>query len=172
MSNALKVLAECLDKRTGRRFLPGETFDPPPTVEQAKRLISGGCLSEAALKLALNPEASAKAVTAALKVDTSTAAADIDRLLKEVVDARQKAEVEIVLITKSVEDARAVASGQIEEIGKGLAAAKNSADADLAKITADVASAREKAADDIRAIETEVEKAREEAAKRGAGKQV
>ena len=40
----LKVIAECVDVRTGRRFLPGETFEPAPDAEQQARLINAGCL--------------------------------------------------------------------------------------------------------------------------------
>jgi len=57
MSNKdLIVLAECVDKRNGRRFQRGETFEPVPTVEQAKRLIIAGCLPQGAYKLAEDAE--------------------------------------------------------------------------------------------------------------------
>lgn len=57
MSNKdLIVLAECVDRRNGRRFQQGETFDPIPTVEQAKRLIIAGCLPQAAYRLAVDAE--------------------------------------------------------------------------------------------------------------------
>lgn len=50
----LIVLSECVDRRNGRRFQQGETFDPIPTVEQAKRLIIAGCLPKAAYQLAVD----------------------------------------------------------------------------------------------------------------------
>jgi len=170
MSNALRVLAECLDKRTGRRFKPGETFDPPPTIDQAKRLIAGGCLPEAALKSAIEPEASAKAVTVAMKVDTSTATADIAALQKRVEEVQKAAEIELARLNNVVEDARASADAEVAKINDGVSAAQAKANADIAEIETSVPAARKKADDEIKAIEAEVEKAREAAAKIGDGK--
>lgn len=44
MNIALMVLAECVDARTGKRFMPGQEFQPVPTLAQANRLIAAGCL--------------------------------------------------------------------------------------------------------------------------------
>ncbi|WP_291209002.1 hypothetical protein [Hyphomonas sp.] len=54
------VLAECVDSRVRpeRRYVKGDTFDPPPGVEQAERLHKAGCLSEDAVKAAGTPAAS------------------------------------------------------------------------------------------------------------------
>lgn len=41
-----KVIAECVDDRTGRRYKAGENFDPPPSPAQAKRLQKAGCVEE------------------------------------------------------------------------------------------------------------------------------
>ena len=41
---SFKVIAECVDERTGRRYFPGDTFDPPPSEEQAERLGRAGCV--------------------------------------------------------------------------------------------------------------------------------
>lgn len=49
MSEALTVLAECIDKRNGKRYKAGDVFDPAPDVDQAKRLIKAGCLPDDAL---------------------------------------------------------------------------------------------------------------------------
>lgn len=60
----LTVLAECADSRSGRRFVPGEQFDPAPTRSQAKRLIAAGCLPDAALDAAVDdPAPGAAALT-------------------------------------------------------------------------------------------------------------
>lgn len=40
------VIAECVDARSGKRFLPGEPFDPAPDPDQAKRLIGAGAIVE------------------------------------------------------------------------------------------------------------------------------
>jgi len=48
----LKVLGECIDICNGRRFKAGETFDPPPTEDQAKRLVLAGALPEGAIAIA------------------------------------------------------------------------------------------------------------------------
>lgn len=60
MSKALTVLAECVDIRNGKRFQPGETFNPAPTPQQAARLIKAGCLPEAALEAAVEPSTEAE----------------------------------------------------------------------------------------------------------------
>jgi hypothetical protein len=39
-----KVVAECIDIRNGRRFQPGEIFEPKPDAHQAVRLASAGCI--------------------------------------------------------------------------------------------------------------------------------
>src|SRR4051812_33044981 len=48
---ALKVLAACVDSRSGKRFEIGETFDPPPTELQAARLVKAGCLPDGAIEV-------------------------------------------------------------------------------------------------------------------------
>lgn len=53
----LKVLAECVDIRSGRRFFPGETFDPAPTETQARRLVLAGVLPEGAIEVAKKADA-------------------------------------------------------------------------------------------------------------------
>lgn len=60
MTKALTVLAECVDARSGRRFQPGETFDPAPTAEQAVRLVKAGCLPAAAIEAAKAAESDAE----------------------------------------------------------------------------------------------------------------
>ena len=44
MNKAFIVLAECVDQPNGKRFKPGDLFDPAPTVAQARRLAAAGCL--------------------------------------------------------------------------------------------------------------------------------
>jgi hypothetical protein len=55
----LKVLAECVDIRSGKRFLKGQVFSPPPTPEQADRLIKAGVLTEGAREFAVGEDADA-----------------------------------------------------------------------------------------------------------------
>lgn len=43
----LHVIAECVDERDGKRFLPGDMF-PSPTKKQAERLTRAGCLADEA----------------------------------------------------------------------------------------------------------------------------
>ena len=40
-----KVISECVDARTGKRFFPGDTF-PEPTKDQAERLVKAKCIEE------------------------------------------------------------------------------------------------------------------------------
>lgn len=88
MSKALIVLAECVDIRNGKRFQPGEEFKPAPNPEQARRLVRGACLPEAAIDAAVAAETEAeKAAEAdavkARKADEATA--------KALADAKHKA---------------------------------------------------------------------------------
>lgn len=39
------VIAECVDSRTGKRFYPGDNFDPAPTDLQLARLTQAGCIA-------------------------------------------------------------------------------------------------------------------------------
>ncbi|MDE3854875.1 hypothetical protein [Sinorhizobium meliloti] len=159
------MLAECVDARTGRRFKAGETFAPAPTIDQAKRLIAGGCLAEAALKAAVEPEVSAKLISAGPKLDSKTASADIDQLRKSVDDARLAAETEIKAITAGVDRARADAEKQLDEIGTEIAAARAKAITAKAEFAAEVENARKQADADIATITADVEKARDAAKK-------
>lgn len=43
-----RVIAECVDARTGARFLPGDMFEPQPQPEQAERLIRAGAIVQEA----------------------------------------------------------------------------------------------------------------------------
>lgn len=100
MSKELTVLAECVDRRTGKRFRPGEVFDPVPTTEQAKRLILAGCLPEGAYKIAANAEEDEE-----------------DCLF----DAIGKANADVEAANKAAEDAKA-AFDAADEAGKPEAA--------------------------------------------------
>src|SRR5690606_2380405 len=89
MSKALTVLAECVDRRSGKRFKAGEVFDPAPTIDQAKRLVTAGCLPEAAI------EAAAKADAEAEKAAEKKAAQErAEAEAKEKADAEAKAKAE------------------------------------------------------------------------------
>ncbi|WP_018390916.1 Rho termination factor N-terminal domain-containing protein [Ancylobacter sp. FA202] len=47
----LKVIAEFVDKRNGRRYLPGAEIDPPLDQDQIDRLMKAGCLAGVELDL-------------------------------------------------------------------------------------------------------------------------
>ncbi len=59
---AYKVIAECVDVRSGKRYLPGETFDPAPDADQAERLT-------AAKAIEVVPDDGAKRAFLALALD-------------------------------------------------------------------------------------------------------
>jgi hypothetical protein len=63
-----KVIAECVDTRSGKRYLPGPDtyFDPAPEADQAQRLIKAGVLRE-------EPDEGAKHVFLALATDAAGA---------------------------------------------------------------------------------------------------
>jgi len=52
---AYKVIAECVDSRTGKRYFAGDVFKPDPDADQAARLIKAGCLEEVKGKAAKAP---------------------------------------------------------------------------------------------------------------------
>jgi colicin import membrane protein len=86
MSKALTVLAECVDVRTGKRFKPGEVFDPAPSVVGARHLVAAGCLPEAAIDAAAAAEADAE------KAAETKAKADQDARAKAEAEAKKAAE--------------------------------------------------------------------------------
>lgn len=86
MNKAFIVLAECVDSRTGARFPAGSTFDPAPTVAQAKRLVAAGCLPEAAIEAATATEDEAD------KAAEKKAKADEEARAKAEAEAKKAAE--------------------------------------------------------------------------------
>lgn len=60
MNKAFIVLAECVDQPNGKRFKPGDLFEPAPTVAQARRLAAAGCLPPAAIDAAIEAEAASE----------------------------------------------------------------------------------------------------------------
>lgn len=80
MTKALTVLAECVDKRSGKRYVAGEEFDPAPDVDQAKRLIKAGCLPEGALAEAQSAAKSKKSAPAPQPADDDLDALTVDQL--------------------------------------------------------------------------------------------
>jgi colicin import membrane protein len=94
MSKALAVLAECVDQRSGKRFFTGDVFDPPPTPEQAQRLVRAGCLPGDAIEAARKAAADAdkKAAADAKKATAASAARDKVNAAKQ---AREAAEAEL-----------------------------------------------------------------------------
>jgi len=96
MTKALTVLAECVDKRSGKRFQRNDVFDPAPNPEQARRLIAAGCLPKVALDVAVaaQTEAEKTAEEAARKKreeDEAAAKAKADADAKAKAEADQKA---------------------------------------------------------------------------------
>jgi hypothetical protein len=59
----MKVIAEFVDCRNGKRYLPGagDTIDPALDAEQAERLKKAGCLRDGAEVKRAEPEQPAKA---------------------------------------------------------------------------------------------------------------
>jgi hypothetical protein len=135
MNKDLKVLAECVDARSGKRFRAGDEFSPVPTPEQAERLVRAGCLPEPAIAVAKKGAAEAeKRADAAAK-----AAAEAEEKARKVAAATDA----VTAATRQVEEAEAAvaaARGADEKAAAGnrLAEAKAAADdADkaLAKLT-------------------------------------
>ncbi|RKD61666.1 hypothetical protein [Rhizobium sp. WW_1] len=121
MSKDLIVLAECVDKRNGRRFQRGETFDPIPGVEQAKRLIIAGCLPQGAYRLAVDAEDDEDD-----RQDT-----ELQQALKTAQDADQAVTDAQATFDAAAEDAKPVAKTALDE----AKAAAKAAQAALKKLT-------------------------------------
>lgn len=118
----LTVLAECVDRRTGKRFRLGDIFDPVPTPEQAKRLIIAGCLPRNAYDVAMDADRAREVA----EDDTLTQAqTNADAAAKAVTDARAALDV-VTANDKATADDKA-------------AAAKTLADAQAAAKAASVA---------------------------------
>lgn len=83
----LKVLAECVDSRNGKRFCPGEEFSPTPTAAQARRLISAGCLPGGALDLAIKADDEAEAAAEAASIEAEARAAEEEKARQDLSDA-------------------------------------------------------------------------------------
>lgn len=104
MTKALKVLAECVDVRSGKRYVPGDTFDPAPNPEQAARLVKAQCLPEAAIA------AAAKAETEAEKRAEADAARS-RREAESLTEAQQKAKDKAA---KRLSEAKARGNGNLD----------------------------------------------------------
>ncbi len=135
MTKALKVLAECVDARSGKRFQPGDEFQPVPTLAQANRLISAGCLPEAARELAEKADAEdekkAEAAAAQRKKDEEAALAFVTaRGVKSAADlAVEDAKAKVAQAVRPEEKTSAE-----KQLASAEAAAKKAGD-ELAKLT-------------------------------------
>lgn len=135
MTKALRVLAECVDIRTKKRFQPGDTFDPPPTEEQATRLVKAGCLPEAAIAEGKKADAAAVAKLEAAEKARLKAESDA-RILAAATD-------QVTLAQRAVTEAEAEVSAATTDAEKAAAGKKTAdakaalqrAEADLAKLT-------------------------------------
>jgi colicin import membrane protein len=105
MSKALTVLAECVDARSGKRFLPGDVFDPAPAVEQAQRLVKAGCLPGDAIEAAQKASADADKRAAADGKKASAVSAAREKLGA----AKQTREAAEVALAQADADKRAAA---------------------------------------------------------------
>lgn len=47
----LKIIAEFVDKRNGKRYLPGDEIDPPLDQDQVERLMKAKCLAGGGLEM-------------------------------------------------------------------------------------------------------------------------
>ncbi len=87
------VIAECVDNRNGKRFFPGDTFDPAPTEKQAAVLLAANCIEEGAAAqaagddLALSSDAGLRKIAKAEGIDIS-GAGDRDAVIAAIVAAR------------------------------------------------------------------------------------
>jgi hypothetical protein len=120
----LKVLAECVDVRSGKRFLKGDTFDPTPGLEQAQRLVKAGCLPEGAIELAAKSAKKADADAADAKKRESSHAA-LTAANSELVDARASlTTAEGAVAAASTDDDRVSSAKALDEAKERVAEAE------------------------------------------------
>ncbi len=112
---AHKVIAECVDKRTGKRYLPGpNSFFPADDPDQVQRLVRAGCLRFVADDdMSVDDQANA-----ALARD------EAERLIagfeQEVDDARRRRDEALAAIETEVIGARQAADAEIAKINEAL----------------------------------------------------
>ncbi len=70
----IRVKAECVDIRTGKRYAASDTFDPLPTEDQAARLVAAGCLPKEAITIAAANDAALASASDAEKPAAAKAA--------------------------------------------------------------------------------------------------
>ena len=116
----LKVISECVDRDSGRRYLPGSFFPESAPAEQIERLIGSGCLRQVSAK---DLEAAEKSLAASARREAEAEHAEIEKTLEA---ARERRDVEIAQIS--------------DEIGK----ARRDAEDEKARITAEVEEFRAK----------------------------
>jgi colicin import membrane protein len=130
MSKALTVLAECVDARSGKRFLPGDVFDPAPTAEQAQRLVRAGCLPADSVDAARKAEADAEKKTVATKEAKAKAA--VFEKAKAKADAARVAVANAETALDAAADAEKAASQKALDDAR---TAQAEADAELAELS-------------------------------------
>lgn len=79
-----KVIAECIDARTGKRHFPGDTF-PEPSKDQAERLVKAKCIEE------VSSDEVRKAAKDAEEAARRERVADFEKLSDEQLAAEAKA---------------------------------------------------------------------------------
>lgn len=129
MKNAeIKVLAECVDHRSGKRYFTGDVFNPLPTEEQAERLVAAKCLPKEAIEIARKndaavAEAREKAESDAKKRQASAAA--VTAANTELAEARSAADTAQNAFDAADEAAKVAASAELEKAKSRLAAAED-----------------------------------------------
>ncbi|WAP67223.1 hypothetical protein [Jiella pelagia] len=110
---AYKVIAECVDRRTGQRYLPGpQSFFPADDPDQVDRLERAGCLRRVADEDLSRDEEAAAALA------KSDAARMIAGFEQEVADARRRRDETLAAIETEVIGARQAADAEIARINE------------------------------------------------------
>lgn len=124
MSKEFTVLAECVDARSGARFKKDAIFTPPPSVEQAKRLVAARCLPEAAIAAAekLEGEGSAKAARREKAIEKAQGV--LEKAKADLAEAEKTLAAADDAEKAKATEARDTAKKAIEEAEAGLAKAQ------------------------------------------------
>jgi len=124
MSKEFTVLAECVDARSGKRFKKDAIFTPPPSLEQATRLVAARCLPEAAIAAAEKLEGESAAKTERRAKAIEKAQATLDKAKADLV-ATEAALAEAAEADKAkATEARDAAKKVMNDAAAGLAKAQ------------------------------------------------
>lgn len=106
----LKVISECVDRRTGKRYAVGDSF-PAQDLEQVDRLIRAGCLRQGS-----SETGGGQGTTDDVAAKREEAASELAAIDETIAAARRRRDEELAAIENDIAEARAAANARISEL--------------------------------------------------------